>query len=119
MCDVNSYKWYKAHHICVKCGHENAVRNHTQCLECMMKSRESARAYNKKNKEKLKEKNRICHSRRYYKLKELGLCTSCGKRKTKNNKTYCDYCSARKNRKTREKYLLNIYATKNMCEIRV
>ena len=53
------------------------------------------------------------------KLKELGLCTSCGKRPTKHNKVYCEYCGARVRERQRKAYLLNIYATKSMAEIRV
>ena len=49
MCS-ESYKYYKEHHICVSCGQENAEKNHTQCLNCMMKARERALIYFKKHK---------------------------------------------------------------------
>lgn len=119
MCDTTNYEYYKKHHICVRCGQEDAERNHTMCLMCMMKSRESAMAYYNKHKEERKEKDRIKSKTRYNKLKSLGICTSCGKRQTKKNKVCCDYCSAKANERQRKKYLLYVYATKNMCEIRV
>ena len=85
----------------------------------MIKSRESSKIYANKHKEERKEKCRINNKDRYYKLKELGICTMCGKRKTKNNKIYCEYCRTKENAKKRKQYLLNIYAVKNMSEIRV
>lgn len=119
MCDITNYEYYKKHNICVRCGQEDAEKNHTLCLECMMKNRKSALAYYNKHKESINEKDRIKNKIRYNKLKELGICTSCGRRKTKNNKVYCEYCSSRINARNRKKYLLNVYATKNMAEIRV
>lgn len=119
MCKVNNYEWYKEHHICVRCGQHDAEKNHVLCLECMMKNRESSLNYANRNREEIRKKNRISNIARYYKLKKLGICVSCGKRKTKNNKVHCQYCSAINNERKRKQYLLNIYAIKNMAEIRV
>ena len=118
MCSEN-YKFYKEHHIFVKCGREDAERNHTLCLNCMIKARERAVNYAKKHRKEIQEKSRIRSKCRYYKLKEQGICTSCGRRYTKNNKTLCSHCSARINYRNRQKYLLNIYTIKNICEIRI
>lgn len=119
MCNINNYEFYKKKHICVKCGQVNAEKDHTMCLECMMKSRESSLAYTRKHKEELKKKSRVRSKDRYYRLKKLNICTSCGKRKTKNNKVLCNYCASKINYRKRKEYLLNVYATKNMQQIRV
>lgn len=118
MCNVN-YEWYKKHNICVKCGQEDAVRNHVLCFRCMIKNREVTKKYADKHRIEVREKNRVSNKNRYYKLKELGICTLCGKRKTKSNKVYCEHCASRRNARNRKKYLLNIYTIKNMSEIRV
>ena len=52
MCREN-YKYYKEHNICVSCGQENAEKNHTLCLNCMMKARERALIYFKKHKKEV------------------------------------------------------------------
>lgn len=117
MCE--RYEYYKKHSICVRCGQEDAVKNRTLCLVCMMKNREYAVNYHKKHKEEVREKSRIRSKIRYNRLKKLKICTSCGKRTTSNNKVLCNYCAARINDRNRRKYLLYIYATKNMLEIRV
>lgn len=119
MCNSKNYEFYKAHHICVRCGQENAERNNTLCFRCRIKSRESAINYYNNHKEEQKEKSRIRSQIRYNKLKNLGLCTCCGKRKTTNNRCTCNYCRAKANARNRKAYLLNVYATKNMCQIRI
>lgn len=119
MCNRTNYEFYKKHHICVRCGQENAERNHILCFRCMIKSREQSLVYNNKHREERKEKSRINSRNRYYRLKESGVCTSCGKRKTEYNKVMCKHCSAKINARKRAKYLLNVYATRNMAEIRV
>ena len=119
MCNMNNYEFYKSHHICVRCGQEDAERNNTLCFRCRIKSRESSLNYYNRHREERKEANRIKASIRYNKLKSLGICTSCGKRKTSNNKTTCDYCRAKVNARNRSKYLLMVYATKNLCDIRI
>lgn len=119
MCSVNNYEYYKSHNICVRCGQEDAEKNHTMCLECMMKSREYSLKYNKKHRKERREKDRIRAKKRYYNLKEQGICICCGRRKTHNNKVMCNQCSKRLNYRKRQAYLLNVYATKNMCVIRI
>lgn len=42
MCDSSNYEYYKKHHICVRCGQEDAERNSTLCFRCRIKNRESA-----------------------------------------------------------------------------
>lgn len=118
MCNEN-YEYYKSHHVCVRCRHEDAEKNHTLCLNCMMKDREASINYYHEHKEEIKEKKRITDKIRYNRLKSLGICTSCGKRTTKNNKVVCEHCSARINNRNRAKYLLNVYATRTMAEIRI
>lgn len=119
MCSKSNYEWYKEHHICVRCGQEDAVRKHVLCFRCMMKGRERDLIYSNKHREEIREKSRINSKKRYEKLKALGLCTSCGKRQTKYNKVHCEYCGAKVRERQRKTYLLNVYATKSMAEIRV
>ncbi len=119
MCNISNYEFYKSHHICVRCGQEKAERNNTLCFRCRIKSRESALKYYNQHKEEMKETSRIKHKLRYNKLKDLGLCTSCGKRKTTNNRVICDHCRLRKNARNRKKYLLMVYAKRNLCDIRI
>ena len=80
MCDTNNYNYYKQHHICVKCGQEDAERNHTLCLNCLIKAREYSLVYYYKHIEEQREKGRIKNKIRYKKLKNQGICTACGKR---------------------------------------
>lgn len=119
MCSKNNYEYYKSHKICVRCSQEDVERNHTLCLECMMKNREESLKYNRKHRKERQEKNRIRAKKRYYNLKEQGICTCCGKRRTRKDKVLCTYCSARINYRKRKEYLLNVYATKRIYEIRV
>lgn len=119
MCSKSNYEWYKEHHICVRCGQEKAERNHTLCLNCMMKNREESLNYNRKHRDEINAKNRVISKIRYERLKQQGICACCGKRPTKYNKVYCQHCGARRNAQYRARYLLNAYATKSMTEIRV
>lgn len=119
MCDSSNYEYYKKHHICVRCGQEDAERNSTLCFRCRIKNREASINYYNRHKEENKEQNRIKSRVRYNKLKKLGLCTSCGKRQAKNNKVCCNHCAAKARERSRKKYLLYVYATRNIAEIRV
>ena len=51
MCSKNNYEFYKKHHICVSCDQEDAEKNHTLCLNCMIKARERASIYSRKHKD--------------------------------------------------------------------
>lgn len=119
MYDSSNYEYYKKHHICVNCGQEDAERNSTLCFRCRIKNRERAIDYYKRHKEDIKEKKRIKNKERYNYLKENGICTSCGKRKTKNNKICCEHCAAKINERNRKKYLLYVYSIRNIADIRV
>lgn len=63
------------------------------------------------HKQKVKE--------RYYWLKEHGICVRCGKRKIINSETLCDWCLKKESLRNHKRYLLNIYATKNINKIRI
>lgn len=115
MCDLSNYEYYKKHHICVRCGQEDAERNSTLCFRCRIKNREASINYYNRHKEQNRIKSRV----RYNKLKQVGLCTSCGKRQARNNKVCCDRCAAKARERNRKKYLLYVYATRNIAEIRV
>lgn len=119
MCNINNYEFYKSHHICVRCGQEDAERNNTLCFRCRIKNRESSINYYNSHKEERKEKNRISSQVRYNRLKNLGLCTCCGKRKTNHNRIMCNHCRAKVNARHRRRYLLMVYATRNLSDIRI
>lgn len=119
MCDSSNYEYYKKHHICARCGQEDAEKNSILCFRCRIKNRESSINYYKRHKEERKEQNRINNRLRYDRLKKQGLCTSCGKRQAQNSKVYCDRCAAKAKERNRKKYLLYVYATRNIAEIRV
>ena len=69
MCSEN-YKYYKEHHICVSCGQEKAEKDHTQCLNCMVKARERAAIYAKKHKKELQEKSGFLATQVFFGKKE-------------------------------------------------
>lgn len=43
-----SYRWYKAHGICVGCKRRDAIKGRVHCPECAAKSREHMRGYMQK-----------------------------------------------------------------------
>ena len=57
-----TYRWYKAHGICVACHHRDAVPGRTMCPECTEKRRTACRAYY--NKPEVHEA-RKAHMREY------------------------------------------------------
>jgi len=84
---AQSYQWYKAHGICVKCHIEDAVPGKVHCAECAA----LVVAFNK-----ARAKRREAH----------GLCKRCGKPLTETDGGYknCAACRAYNARKRAEWY---------------
>lgn len=61
-----TYRWYKAHGVCVKCHHRDAMQDSTMCPECAEKNRQTCKEYynNPAVKERRKEYMRE-YMRRY------------------------------------------------------
>ncbi len=71
------YHFYKDLKICVRCHKNQAEPHKVMCLECADKEREQNR--NSRNRNLEKEKKRDLE--KYYKLKEMGICTYCKREK--------------------------------------
>ncbi len=79
------YHFYKDLHICVRCHKNQAEPNKVMRLECADKEREQNRDSRKRNLEKEKKRD----LEKYYKLKEMGICTYCKHEKAVVGKTKC------------------------------
>lgn len=105
---VESYRerreFYKAKHMCVICGQEEAFRNYTECVYCRMKKRDKNKsAWDKvKNDKAFTEKENERYRTLYQKRKEQGLCPKCGIEITDKNYVYCEKCRA-KHRESKRK----------------
>lgn len=97
MSSLERYHWLKEHRICVQCGAKDAKPNNVKCWECIEKEWN----YNYSDDKKLKNNNHV--KNRYYRLKEQGLCTKCGKRDSKG-KTLCVFCMAKTKKRVQERY---------------
>ena len=93
--NLSLYHWYKAHGICIACGHEDAEPGKTRCAECAMKAAAWARAAYYLQSEEQKAANRQQRKERYARRKALGLCTDCGKT-VSTGKRLCLDCSLRR-----------------------
>ena len=93
------YDYLKKLHICVNCGNQEAEPNNIYCFECKEKKNKKNKDYYAKNKESLGKKRKEYFKNLYYKRKENGICTKCGKRKVcKNSKTLCIDCYVKRKR---------------------
>jgi len=101
------YEWYKAHHICAKCGQQQAQSGYIYCLECRMKAREQNEKYRRQRSTERNSELRAYwkkwRTETYQKRKEAGLCPRCGKRRPPDGKVQCRICTAKK-RKMNERY---------------
>ena len=82
--DRERYYWRKEHNICVSCGKNQAMENHTQCSECAEKGK-------KRSKEN------------YNWFKQHGLYAACGKNPAERNRVYCYECNMKLS-ETKRKY---------------
>lgn len=86
------YYWRKAHKICVRCGHEDALEDGALCLVCKMENREKAseRYHNllPDEKRKLLDERKEEKKRIRAEKKAQGLCYQCSRPVYKNH-AYC------------------------------
>lgn len=94
------YVWRKAHHICTKCGQEDALKGHTRCISCLEKERGKTK---KPLNTEQQYSQRIHQKRRYDLLAAFGMCTACGKRNAAPGRAYCTECLIKRRRKSEEK----------------
>lgn len=82
--------------ICTECGSRRVYGDEKICPEC------SARKYASNLKQKRDhEKENQYHKNRRQKLKEMGICVKCGKRKAENGKTRCGICNAKERQRAK------------------
>ena len=102
MPDKETYHWLKDHHICTRCGKEDAEPHQTMCAECLEKSR----ACKKKAYAALDEDARRmkCQrsAERYERLKAQRICPKCGRKSVKGF-VLCLECRLKGRRRDRER----------------
>lgn len=91
----NEYKketriWRKEHHICVKCGKNDAEEGRTVCTVCKMDIREYQRTH-KRGAESIQRHKEYSKKRREENRKN-GICVVCGTRKAKEGYSSCERC---------------------------
>lgn len=92
MTHVETYHWYKAHGICVRCHHADAIFGRTLCPDCRDSEHERGRRRrereNAENREAYLEKQREANRKRYAERKQAGICIACW-RKVVSGHTRC------------------------------
>ena len=91
----DTYHYFKELKICVRCHSEYAENDRTSCYECNMKIFEYNKTVQKKYKEDSAYRENILawHKQRRRRLKEAGICQSCGKRPAREMKSKCPICT--------------------------
>ena len=79
--------------VCPVCKKNDLIGTEKLCKECAAKKAEIAAKYRDKNREKCNKKHKEYIKAVYYKRKEAGICTRCGKRKAREGKTTCPICA--------------------------
>lgn len=86
------YLFYKSHGICVKCGQNKALKDHTLCGECTYKNNELAvKRYRKQTEEQKEVHNKYLRELRRKRI-ENGICIQCGSRKALQGLQLCMEC---------------------------
>ena len=101
-------KIFKEYGICAKCGKRMAEPNKALCFECSEMEMVYQKRYLSKmtdeEQEIFKDKSRVTAMTRYHKLKNSGICVSCGRRKALNGNVFCLDCKVRKKKKRMENH---------------
>lgn len=92
------YRWYRDHHICVRCHKEDAVPGRVMCPDCMAWSR----MYNAKRRAKNRETINRNYMKRIHRRKEQGICYRCNSPAVPG-KTMCAKCARKDLERKREK----------------
>lgn len=95
-----NYAMYKAHGICVVCGHEDAMPGITACVECRALRNE----WSAKWRTTHAEENARRKEEEYKRLKNEGRCVSCGKQ-ARPGKTLCEKCARKESIRNRQRYV--------------
>lgn len=82
---------------CTDCGSRRVYGNEKICPECAAR-KYASNLRQKKNPEKISQ----YHKDRKQKLKEMGICVKCGKRKAESGKTRCGICNALERKRAKE-----------------
>lgn len=111
------YWWRKQHHICVRCGKQDAYKDYTCCLQCRMDLRESAREHIEKEISAAQRAARNVRKRKIAAEKRAnGICLQCSKPVFKDH-AYC-YEHYLSQRRAHQKYDANLrknYREQGLC----
>ena len=94
------YAWRKAHHICIKCGQEDAAKGRTRCINCLEKNRGRIRKPLSTEQQYAKH---IHQKRRYDLLLAFGVCAQCNKHNALPGHTLCLECNLKRNKAAENK----------------
>lgn len=113
----SDYFWYKEHHICVECHAEEATRNSTRCSQCLANRRERDRKQKQilRQSPEYRERQKQYNKERRARLKEAGICTICGKRKARFNKTTCIECATKASKSKKQNLGFQLRSTLGIC----
>lgn len=95
-------EWYKAHHICPKCGQNAAFGKFVQCEVCLEKTALSNLKYADKQPE-YEARRRPKRKQQYEERKATGICTVCGKHDAVNGQLCTECWNRRRKRREKEK----------------
>lgn len=89
---LESYNWYKDHHVCVRCHNAPAVNGLVTCQECRETMNENRRIRyaaltTEQKAELLAKKKAVREARRV-----AGLCPRCGREREDPNLLTCERC---------------------------
>lgn len=87
----SNYKFYQSIGICPICRKNALHGSEKRCPECRAKNAESS----SRRKRDSSRKNGYARTT-YYRRKEAGICTDCGKRKAKEGHTTCEVCTQKR-----------------------
>ena len=94
-------QWYLSHKICPRCGKNDLMGDETVCPECR------AKGVNNTLKNRDKDEYNSYHNEwakfTYWKRKDEGICTRCGKRKATKGYITCAMCRAKDNETRRKR----------------
>lgn len=89
---LESYNWYKAHHVCVRCRNASATDGLVTCQAC----REAMNASNRFRYAGLTPEQKAERSAKKKAVREAwqaaGLCTRCGRKREDKQLLTCEHC---------------------------
>ena len=98
-----TYHWRKAHHVCTKCGKEDAEPHKTLCAECAAKCTAIDKKYrsslDEERRQRIKQQKQAQKDRR----RNSGLCVECGKTALKGRR-FCLECLIKTRRRNKKQY---------------